>query len=198
MAGSVRGSVGMMRIEIHDADPTWPERFRIVAGTLRGTFGQAPERIDHIGSTSVPGLGAKDIIDIQITAHTLDDKRIVGAIEAAGLTVRTNIDRDHQPPGRSLATDELAKRYAQGDRINCHIRQEGRFNQRYALLCRDYLRTHPLAAAAYEAFKCELARRFGDNAQGYYDIKDPVFDIIMEGAYAWADTTAWEPGPGDA
>ena len=81
--------------------------------------------------------------------------------------------------------------------MNCHIRQSGRFNQRYALLCRDYLRTHPTSASAYEEVKRQLARHFRDNAEAYYDVKDPVFDIIMEGAYAWADAIDWEPGPSD-
>jgi len=186
-----------MDIIIVDHDPSWPGRFAEIAAELRRRLGDAAVRIDHIGSTSVPGLAAKDVIDIQVTVDHLDDPQLTSAVEAAGLTWRTDIDRDHQPPGRSLPPEDLRKRYAQRPGVNCHIRQSGRFNQRYALLCRDYLRTHPTSASAYEEVKRQLAGHFRDNAEAYYDVKDPVFDIIMEGAYAWADAIDWEPGPSD-
>lgn len=78
-----------------------------------------------------------------------------------------------------------------------HIRVEGRFNQRYALLCCDYLRSHN-GAAAYAEIKRQLARYFPENVETYYDIKDPVFDIIIAGANDWAGVTDWHPVPTDA
>ena len=81
---------------------------------------------------------------------------------------------------------------------NLHIRARDRFNQRYPLLCRDYLRAHPDAAAAYAEIKRQLARRFADDADAYYDIKDPVFDVIMAGAREWAERTAWQEPASDA
>ena len=187
-----------MPIEITDANPEWPQRFADIGARLRLALGELALRIDHIGSTSVPGLGGKDIIDIQITVADLDDAALGPAVESAALAFRTDIHTDHVPPGRSLEPEELRKRYAKASGINCHIRQVGRFNQRYALLCRDYLRTHPESAKAYETIKRHLASHFGDDVDAYYAIKDPMFDIIMEGAYAWATTTAWSPGPSDA
>lgn len=97
-----------------------------------------------------------------------------------------------------LLTAELAKSFYHKNepRVNLHIREQGRLNQRYPLLCRDYLRSHPLAAKAYEEIKKQLAHHFPNNAEAYYDIKDPVFDIIMAGAEDWATSTSWElPGP---
>lgn len=82
--------------------------------------------------------------------------------------------------------------------INVHLREDGRFNQRYPLLFRDYLRAHPSAAAAYAEVKLQLARLHPDDFGAYYDTKDPVCDITMAGAYEWAETTDWEPGPPDA
>ena len=78
-----------------------------------------------------------------------------------------------------------------GRRTNIHIRVQGRFNQQYPLLCRDYLRTHKSAADAYGRVKQELARYFPDDVGAYYDIKDPVFDILMAGAREWADQLDW-------
>ena len=80
---------------------------------------------------------------------------------------------------------------------NVHIRVQGRFNQRYPLLCRDYLRAHPLAAAAYGTIKQNLAARFPHDAEAYYDIKDPVFDLIMAAAEDWARATGWSEPPQD-
>ena len=187
-----------MPIEIVDANPQWPERFADIGAKLRLALGDLAVRIDHIGSTSVSGLAAKDIIDVQVTVADLDANGLGAAVEQTGLAFRPDIVSDHEPPGRSLPGSELRKRYAQGKAINCHIRELGRFNQRYALLCRDYLRTHAESARAYESIKRQLARHFVDDPGAYYDIKDPVFDIIMEGAFAWADATDWSPGASDA
>jgi len=80
---------------------------------------------------------------------------------------------------------------------NVHVREKGRFNQRYPLLCRDYLREHPSAAAAYGAIKQQLARHFPNNADAYYDVKDSVFDLLMAGAVDWARSTKWSHPPSD-
>jgi GrpB-like predicted nucleotidyltransferase (UPF0157 family) len=78
-----------------------------------------------------------------------------------------------------------------------HVRERGRFNQRFALICRDFLRVHPVAASAYALIKQRLAMRFPMDPDAYYEIKDPVFDIIVEGANVWARATGWSEPPGD-
>lgn len=155
--------------------------------------------IHHIGSTSVPGLSAKDVIDVQMTVADLDAP-IRGPLEAIGYWKVDRVVVDHCPPGMTLEPSELDKRlYGYSSRrIHLHIRQTGRFNQRYPLLCRDYLRSHPLAAEAYGEIKRQLARYFPENQEAYYDIKDPVFDVLMEGAREWAETTGWVLPSSDA
>ncbi len=78
-----------------------------------------------------------------------------------------------------------------------HVRIQGRANQRYALLFRDYLRGHGATAAAYGRVKENLTRHVADDVEAYYDVKDPVCDIIMENANAWAAAVDWLPGPSD-
>jgi GrpB-like predicted nucleotidyltransferase (UPF0157 family) len=78
------------------------------------------------------------------------------------------------------------------------MRIAGHANQRYALLFRDYLRTHPMAAAAYAQVKVALAQRDNMDKDFYYDVKDPVCDIIMAGAEEWVARTGWTLGPSDA
>ena len=196
-----------MAIEIIDYQPDWPARFERIGRVLRAALESRARAIHHIGSTSVPGLVAKDIIDIQITVADFDPA-LAGLLEGCGLglTWRRDIVHDHLPPGMELAADELAKRLASraigaggaGQATNIHIRIDGKFNQRYPLLCRDYLRCHPDAASAYGVIKQQLARYFPDNKEAYYDIKDPVFDIIMAGARDWARVTGWRPAASDA
>jgi GrpB-like predicted nucleotidyltransferase (UPF0157 family) len=185
--------------------PSWPAEFSALASPIRLTLGDLALRIDHIGSTSVPGLDAKDIIDIQLTVRSFQDfKPVQSALERLGYTLRTGFTADHHPPGFRGAATEWEKRYFDppaGQRpTHLHVRAEGRANQRYALLFRDYLRAHPMAAAGYAALKRTLARYHGhsNDHTPYVEIKDPVCDVIMAAAYEWAERTAWAPGPPDA
>ena len=175
-------------IEIIPYQPSWPAAFDRIAVQLRAALSDRALAIHHIGSTSVPELAAKDVIDVQVTVADLQTP-VQQQLEAAGFILNTGISGDHQPPGRSdLPTIELAKFfYHKNDpRVNLHVREQGRFNQRYPLLCRDYLRSHPNAAQAYAEIKKQLARYFPNDTEAYYDVKDPVFDIIMSGAEDWA------------
>jgi len=153
--------------------------------------------MDHIGSTSVPGLPAKDVIDVQITVE--DDEAI--EIVATSLATKSwrrivRVDRDHQVPGLPTAAAEWRKALfvePEGERrVNVHIRVQGRSNQRYALLFRDYLRSHADAAEAYARVKRELAVLAPDVGV-YADAKDPVCDLIYFAAEAWAKDRHWAP-----
>lgn len=183
-------------ITIVDYRPAWPDEYRALAARLRGVA-PAGARLHHIGSTSVPLLAAKDVIDLQMTVGALE------AVDGAALARIGFVERpglsDHAPPGGPLPPAELAKRFFRGGprAANLHIRVEGRFNQRYALLCRDYLRAQPTAAAAYALIKRRLAERFPADEDAYYDIKDPVFDLLMAGAELWAQGTGWCLPPGE-
>ncbi len=180
-------------IEIVPYREAWPSTFAGIAARLREAAPAAA--IHHIGSTSVPGLAAKDIIDVQVT---VSDLGAAPALEAAGF-LKTPHVTDHCPPGFSLPPEQLRKRLykLESPAANVHVREAGRFNQRYPLLCRDYLRAHRAAADAYGAIKRNLARIVGDDVEAYYDVKDPVFDLLMAGAEDWAAATAWSLPPSD-
>lgn len=177
----------------------WPHSFHRVGGRIREALGERALAVHHVGSTSVPGLAAKDIIDVQLTVADLGAP-LQPQLEEVGFYDRSDITRDHAPPGMALAAEELEKRYfqSQAPAVHLHVRVSGRFNQRYPLLCRDYLRAHPLAARAYEEIKRQLAARFPHDADAYYAIKDPVFDVLMAGAEEWAARTAWQLPETDA
>lgn len=140
-----------------DHDPAWAGRYSELARVITAAVGEDVEQIDHVGSTAVPGLAAKDVIDIQVTVRTIE---VADRWPDALGPFRRRADncRDHVPPGHGDGPDWI-KRYwlSPEPRAHLHVREAGRANQRYALLFRDYLRAHPTAAAAYERAKRALA-----------------------------------------
>lgn len=187
-------------VEIIPHQSRWPAEFQELAARLRAALGPLALRIDHIGSTSVPNLDAKDIIDIQISVAALDAP-VIAALNALGYTQPAGTWRDHCPPGFSGPETEWEKFYFSPPpnqrRTNTHVRVQGRANQRYALLFRDYLRAHPASAGAYAELKRRLAKHLADFKM-YPEVKDPAVDLIYFAAEAWATTSQWQPGPSDA
>ncbi len=181
-------------IVIADYNPAWPAEFDVVRQSLQDALGSTALQIDHIGSTSVPGLGAKDVIDIQVTVHRLEPE-IAERLAQAGYRHLDDIHRDHVPPGEDEAPDLWAKLLfiepGGWRRANIHVRVAGNPNQRYPLLFRDYLRAHPQSAQAIELIKREIAKRHPDDVEAYYDIKDPVYDLVWDAAREWAQYTRW-------
>lgn len=184
------------RIVIDPYDERWPAEFTVLAGVLHDALGDVAVRIDHIGSTSVPSLAAKDIIDIQVSVDDLGDPRLVPAFERLGATA-TDITTDHVPPGDRNGPTAWAKRYFRAPGswrpTHLHVRATGSANGRYALLFRDYLRHSRAAAAAYAQVKVALARLHPDDVDAYYAVKDPVCDVVMDAAERWATEVAWTP-----
>lgn len=179
-------------IEIVDYKPSWPQEFTEIKQRLRQALGDLAISIDHIGSTSVPRLAAKDRIDIQITVADLSaetDSRLIAALTALGYVYRPHIQADHQPPDDPHPAQAWQKRLfreADGQRAtNIHVRIAGNPNQRYPILFRDYLRAHPKQAATYAELKRRLAVIAGDDTGLYSDLKDPSCDLIMNAAEAW-------------
>lgn len=193
------------RAEIVPYSPSWPAEFREIAAVLRASLGTRALRIDHIGSTSVPGLAAKNVIDMQVTVAALDLPALAPGFERAGFLPSPGQPRhDHRPPGATGPDDDWTKLYFRpllgafgGRPINMHVRAAGRANQRYALLFRDYLRAHPSAASTYAELKRRLAA-LGLETAVYAEVKDPACDLIMQAAEPWASHVNWQPGPSDA
>ncbi len=179
--------------------PSWAGEFQSIAKQLRDALGHLALRIDHIGSTSVPGLAAKDRIDIQVTVEGLNPP-VEQALNRIGYTRLEHLT-DHPPPGSEAQSSEWIKwvfKPPEGQRpTNLHVRIAGRANQRYALLFRDFLRSHPSTAAAYAELKHRLAQNLAD-PDTYPDVKDPAVDLIYFAAEEWAAATRWQPGPSDA
>jgi GrpB-like predicted nucleotidyltransferase (UPF0157 family) len=186
----------MALARINEYSEAWAIEFQDLAAKLAETLGETALRVDHIGSTSVPGLASKDVIDIQLTVRDLDDEGLATALASLGFRLRPGNQFDHLPPWADADSQaQWAKRYYREPEesrvIHLHVRVAGSSNQRYALLFRDFLRANHLAADAYAEFKRRLSA-LGIEGGVYAEIKDPVCDLIMLTAETWATDTGWK------
>jgi GrpB-like predicted nucleotidyltransferase (UPF0157 family) len=186
-------SVSILEYQTH-----WQTDFDLVASDLQEVLGTDALRIDHIGSTAIPDLCAKDIIDVQVTVQALDTS-ISQKLLQAGFTIHTDVSRqDHLPPGFEPNHQDWSKFFFMqrpGDRrTNIHVRQRGKPNQRYPLLVRDFLRVDMRTAVAYGKLKKRLAVALAD-PDSYPDVKDPAADLIYLAAERWAVETKWQQTP---
>jgi GrpB-like predicted nucleotidyltransferase (UPF0157 family) len=181
-------------IVIHPYRAAWPAEFDTIRNELASLLGERARKIAHIGSTSVPGLAAKDVIDIQIGVDDLASD-IVSRLSAAGYEFVAKHGSDHVPEGEEGLPDRWRKLYFRGRSglrpCHIHVRVRNNPNHRYALLFRDYLRAHAGARMIIELIKRELARLHGNDADAYYAVKDPVYDLIWQAANEWAVYSGW-------
>jgi GrpB-like predicted nucleotidyltransferase (UPF0157 family) len=183
-------------VTIVEYKPAWAAEFEAIASELQQALGIDALRIDHIGSTAVPGLPAKDIIDVQVTVRSLEGDASERLLAAGFAPHGPPLRQDHVPPGFDARQEDWRKLFFKqrpgARRCNIHVRQDGRPNQRYALLVRDFLRADVPTAQAYGELKQRLASALAE-ADAYPDVKDPVSDIIYRAAECWAAATRWQP-----
>jgi dephospho-CoA kinase len=172
-------------------DPRWPADFGRLAARIRHRVG-ADRRIDHIGSTSVPGMPAMDVIDMQLTVDSLDQAdAYAGRLLAAGFPAEPGQWRDKpEPPATGTWDKRLHANADPGRLANLHVRVAGSPGWRTALLLRDFLRSEPAERDAYHAVKL---RHAGLPRADYADAEEPWFDAMYERARRWAADTGWTP-----
>jgi GrpB-like predicted nucleotidyltransferase (UPF0157 family) len=163
------------QVTIVDYDPEWPRLFEREAARVRAALGQQVLQIEHAGSTSVPGLAAKPIIDIVLVVpDTTDEAAYVPALEAAGYALRLR-----EP-------DWFEHRMFKGPdtNINLHVFSSGSSEVARMLRFRDWLRSHDADRLLYERTKRELAAREWRYTQHYADAKSAVVGEILRRARA--------------
>ena len=188
------------------ADPTWPDQARRILARLNTACGHRALRIDHIGSTAVPGLDAKDVIDIQITVASLDiadelADHLLGAGYPRAQAITTDVAKadgrstdvafDHTKDNR-LWHKRFHASADPGRPTNIHIRVAGWPNQQFALLFLDWLSANPGVKADYLATKRIAAEHHDIDL--YVEAKEPWFLDAYRRAWNWADATGWSPG----
>jgi dephospho-CoA kinase len=207
------------RLALRPYDPTWPTQYARLAVRVAHaaeSSSAAPSRprplagrVDHVGSTAVPGLPARDVIDIQLTVDTLADADLIAdALAEAGFPRAEGVRYDASAPDAPEADapepeapdapePEPKRLHASADPgrvVHLHVRAAGSPGWRAALLLRDWLRADPVACREYAAVKERLV---GDGLSSveYARAKQRWVDQAWPRARRWAETTGWHPGP---
>ena len=182
------------RLRVVAADPTWPAQAGRLIARIRHALRPGAE-VTHIGSTSVPGVPAKDVIDLMLAVRTLDEADAwADVLGAAGFPRRPGEWADHS---RGIPGETWPKRMHgsadPGRPVHLHVRVAGSPGWRFALLMRDHLRAVPAARDGYAAAKTAWAAEHLDSF-GYGEAKEPWFDAEAHAADDWAAATGWQPG----
>ncbi len=160
----------MVGIELRDYDPAWPAAYESEASRLRVALGERVVRVEHVGSTSVPGLLAKPIIDIVLEVpDSTDEGAYVEDLETVGYVLRI------REPG--WFAHRLLR--GPGERVNLHVFSRGCPETERMVRFRDHLRASDAARALYARTKLELATPSWHTVQDYADAKTPVIQEIM-------------------
>jgi len=169
-------------IEVRDYDPRWPILFDEESERLRSVFGPTLT-IEHIGSTSVPGLAAKPIIDILVGVESLPKAKSIHmeALVALGYA--------YIPEYETWLPAELFFRKGIPGPWTHHLHVMESSNPRWQdrLLFRDYLRSHPETASAYGSLKKSLALAFGDDIEGFRNAKHDFVATVTAKARSGSD-----------
>lgn len=169
------------KLEIVDYDPAWPSMFSAERDRLAAALGRLALRIDHNGSTAVPGLPAKPIIDIQISVRRLQP------IEAYARRL-TGLGYVHVPHPDDSFCPFFHRPVVWPHTHHVHVVEAGGVEERRILAFRDYLREHPEAAREYEDLKRQLAsqHRAADFSarQAYAQAKTQFITHVIERAFA--------------
>lgn len=162
-------------IQILGYDPHWPELFRQQSVKIRAALGDRALAIEHVGSTAVPGLAAKPVIDVLlVVANSADEPAYLPALESAGYFLRHREPHWHEH--RMLKARDIE--------VNLHVFSAACPEIERMLLFRDWLRANPADRDLYARTKIALASRNWQNVQQYADAKTSVVEEILSRARA--------------
>ena len=173
-------------------DRRWPGDFAVLARRIQDALGPAAVRVSHVGSTSVPGLAAKDCIDVQVEARAIEEELITGCLGRIGFRLRPEPwNRVEATPGGPCP--KLVFAPPEGERAsNVHVVEVASEAARRKLLFRDFLRADDTARDAWSDFKQRLATMASDIYQ-YGQAKAGPTQILMIAAESWAGQAQWAP-----
>ncbi|MET1063382.1 MAG: dephospho-CoA kinase [Arthrobacter sp.] len=182
------------------ANPDWPAEAGRLIARLRAAAGRDILALDHVGSTAVPGLAAKDVLDLQLGVEDMAAaERIVPILAEAGFPAWPGIVSDNPIPSHPDPADWRKRMHGNSDpgrAVNLHVRAVGSPGWGSALCFRDWLRDDASARASYLAEKRRAAKLHGvdKSTEGYAADKEGWFaDYAAPRMHAWAQRTGWQP-----
>jgi GrpB-like predicted nucleotidyltransferase (UPF0157 family) len=174
-------------VHVVDYNPRWPELFRTESAMLLGLASNPIIDIEHFGSTAVPGLRAKPIVDIMASVRNLDDAdEFAPHLEAIGYELVQFRFRNRRFYAKALGAEAG---------YQLHLVPLTAWPHKNELLFRDWLRTHADVAAAYAQLKTELAQRFSSDRRAYTDAKAAFVQAVVNDArraQGLPQETVWE------
>ena len=174
-------------------DPTWAAQAERLLERVRLAFGDAAVTAAHIGSTAIPGLVAKDVIDLQVGVTSLaasDAPVLLDRLALAGFPRPADAPRADNAKGGGAWPKRFHGAADPARPAHIHVREVGSPGWRWALLFRDWMRADPAAREAYAAEKARLAAA-GLGVSAYAEAKETWFDEIHSPAEQWAERTGW-------
>ncbi|HYO85525.1 MAG TPA: dephospho-CoA kinase [Dermatophilaceae bacterium] len=178
-------------------DEAWPTTAERITERICRVLGERAPEVEHVGSTSVPGLPARDLIDLQLGVADLraaDEPDFVAALTELGFPRSEGNAMDYPKdllPDPSLWIKRFHGSSDPARVVHLHIREIGSAGWQYALLYRDWLRADSAARDDYLAEKERLARE-AVSAEAYRELKEPWFNAIWPRMQAWAQKTGWQ------
>jgi GrpB-like predicted nucleotidyltransferase (UPF0157 family) len=185
-----------MPVELVPYQDCWRADFETIARTLEVLDVADHRTVEHIGSTAVPGLMAKDVIDIQVRVDEIDAGRVTAQFTGIAFRRRPE-DWNNAEQTRSGVVPKLVFAPPVGHRhCNVHVRLDGSVGARDALLFRDFLRADTPVRTAWSQLKLAIIRAIpGCDLLAYGQIKQPAWLVLMDAADRWARDEGWVPSP---
>ncbi len=171
----------MSAVSLVDHQPAWAAEYALVANELAGALAALSPRVEHIGSTSVPGLCAKPVLDVLLGLPALGDLAD-GMARLAALGYRYRPEHEAQIPDRRYFVREASSRPGVGHRVHLHAVQRGGRLWQEHLAFRDALRDDSALMARYAALKRGLAVAHADDKAAYTEAKAPFIRQVLAGA----------------
>lgn len=172
----------MSTYTIEPYNPEWVKKFQGIKAMLEDVFGSQALAIEHVGSTSVPGMKAKPIIDVLVVVKDISllDTEI-SVMKSKAYLVEENYVAPHSLLFRGI--DEAGNKLE-----NIHVCESGAPMEKQFLAMRDYLRTFPEEAQSYAQLKDELVTKYPNDYQSYRSAKGPFLKDLEQKAYQWSET----------
>jgi GrpB-like predicted nucleotidyltransferase (UPF0157 family) len=171
-----------------EPDPGWADVYAVEETRIRGALGESLAELHHVGSTAVPGLAAKPVIDIVLlVTDSADEDSYAPALQAAGYHFHLREPHWHEHRLFKRGTPHFATpdhRTGEQAKVNLHVFTAGSIEAHRMLAFRDWLRGHPADRDLYESTKRTLASRRWEYVQDYADAKAAVVGEIMGRALA--------------
>lgn len=160
------------KVRLHDADARWPQLFAAEKERLADAIGALVRGIEHFGSTSIPGIKAKPILDILVGLPAFDDgARLIEPLAALG----------YDYVGTEMVPNDHLFGLGEPRTVLLHAVEYGGYHWNRNLRFRDRMRADPELRAAYEELKVDLAARFADRRAEYTAAKRAFIDSIADG-----------------